>query len=202
MRILVMLGVCAFLGFTPAALARPAPAPDSSAGRAQAAPEPKTGVVVVVPPEAYQRVADEAGEIYTSRGYKGVVPGIRNESDVPSKKLDAAVDHESRAIVEWIGFQPFPTYSRVFIQLTGDFTFSVTRPDTDRIEVRIPSADISTANDLHELVTRNFPTAVDRVTVATSPADDGSMVVNVFLKVPVGYLYRQDGAYIFVDIEL
>jgi hypothetical protein len=204
MRTPLTLAFCGLLGLAPAALAQSEPAPAISAGADEApAPAPsRSGQIVVVPPEAYQRVADEAGEIYTSRGYKGVVPGIRDESDVAAKNQEAAPSPDARPVVEWVGFQPFPTYSRVFIQITGDFTFGVTRPDTDRIEVRVFGADVSTTNDLHELITRNFPTAVDRVTVSTSTADQGSVIVNVFLKAPVGYLYRQDGGYVFIDVEL
>jgi len=164
--------------------------------------EPKSGVIVTVPPEAQDRVADEAGEIYTTRGYKGVVPGIRDQSDVPSKKTEGTQATDARAIVEWVGFQPFTTYSRVFVQVSGAYTFAVTRPAQDRIEVRVHAADVSSVNDMHELLTRNFPTAVDKVTVETSPDDGGSVVITVFLKASVGYLYRQDGAYIFVDVEL
>lgn len=193
---------CVLLWLAPAAMAQTAPAPHISGEEPQEPAPPRSGQIVVVPPEAYQRVADEAGEIYTSRGYKGVVPGIRDESDVAAKKQDAPVLPDARPVVEWVGFQPFPSYSRVFIQVTGNFTFAATRPDANRIEVRVFGADVSTTNDLHELITRNFPTAVDRVTVSTSTADQGSVVVNVHLKAAVGYLYRQDGPYIFIDIEL
>ncbi|HOI11846.1 MAG TPA: hypothetical protein PK313_15305 [Myxococcota bacterium] len=191
MRIPVTVAFCACLGFAPAV-----------AGEPVQSDEPKSGVIVTVPPEAHDRVADEAGEIYTTRGYKGVVPGIRDQSDVPAKKADPEAAPEARPVVEWVGFQPFSTYSRVFIQVTGNFAFSVTRPAQDRIEVRIPSADVSTTNDLHELLTRNFPTAVDKVTVTTSADDGGTVVIGILLKAPVGYLYRQDGAYVFVDVEL
>lgn len=202
MRTLLTLAFCGLLGMAPGALAQSVLAPEISGGAAQEPAPSRSGQIVVVPPESYQRVADEAGEIYTSRGYKGVVPGIRDESDVASKNLDTPASPDARPVVEWVGFQPFPTYSRVFIQVTGDFTFAATRPDADRIEVRVFGADVSTTNDLHELITRNFPTAVDRVTVSTSTADAGSVIINVYLKAPVGYLYRQDGGYVFIDVEL
>jgi hypothetical protein len=175
------------------------PVPTVQVGTPEPVQGTKTGVIVTVPPESYDRVADEAGEIYTSRGYKGVVPGIRDKSDVPSKNEP---EQGPRPVVEWIGFQPFPTYSRVFIQMSGNYTFSAVRPTEKRIDVVIPSADVSTRNDMHELITRNFPCAVDRVVVDTSSEGDGAVIVSIHLKAPVGYLHRQDGAYIFIDLEL
>lgn len=202
MRILHVVLVCTVLGVSAGAVGQQTPPAIQAGPEERGDPEPRTGVIVTVPPESYDRVADEAGEIYTTRGYKGVVPGIRDQSAVPAKSPETQVPSDSRAIVDWVGFQPFPTYSRVFIQVSGAFTFAVTRPAQDRIEVRIPAADVSTSNDLHELVTRNFPTAVDRVVVGTSQKDEGAVIVTVFLKAPVGYLYRQDGGYIFIDVEL
>lgn len=160
----------------------------------------KTGVVVLAPSEDGFQVADEGGQIYTSRGYRGVVPGVRDQSDVPAKRPENEAFAATRAIVEWIGFQPFPTYSRVFIQLSGRFTFAVSRPNPDRIEVRIPGADVSTPNDARRLITRDFPTAVEQIDLSTDPSD-GAIIVTINLKRAVGYLYRQEGRYVFVDIE-
>jgi hypothetical protein len=160
----------------------------------------KQGVVVLAPVEDGFQVADEGGQIYTARGYRGVVPGVRDQSDVVAKRPENEAFAATRAIVEWIGFQPFPTYSRVFIQVSGRFTFAVTRPRPDRIEVRVPGADMSTPNDSRRLITRDFPTSVELVEIDEDKTD-GAIVVAITLKRPVGYLYRQEGRYVFVDIE-
>jgi hypothetical protein len=159
----------------------------------------KKGVVVLAPSEDGFQVADEGGQIYTARGYRGVVPGVRDQSDVNAKRPENETLAGTRAIVEWVGFQPFPSYSRVFVQLSGRFTFSVTRPKPDRIEVRFPGADMSTPNDSRHLIARDFPTAVDRIDMSLDA--DGTIVVSILLKRPVGYLFRQEGRYVFVDIE-
>jgi len=194
--------------WAPAAMAQQAPAARSE-GKALTiteapatvdAKKAKTGVVVLAPSEDGFQVADEGGQIYTARGYRGVVPGVRDQSDVPAKRPENEAFAATRAIVEWIGFQPFPTYSRVFIQVSGRFAFAVTRPKPDRIEVRIPGADVSTPNDSRRLITRDFPTSVEQVEIAPD-ASDGAIVITISLKRPVGYLYRQEGRYVFVDIE-
>jgi len=189
--------------WAPAALAeadKPLPITEAPATQAPPAKKAKTGVVVLAPSEDGFQVADEGGQIYTARGYRGVVPGVRDQSDVPAKRPENEAFAATRAIVEWIGFQPFPTCSRVFVQLSGRFTFAVTRPKPDRIEVRVPGADISTPNDARHLITRDFPTAVDQVEISTDKAD-GAVVIAIALKRPVGYLYRQEGRYVFIDIE-
>jgi len=160
----------------------------------------KTGVVVLAPVEDGQAVVEEDGSLYRARGYKGVVPGIRDQAEVPAKRPENEAFAATRAILEWVGFQPFPAFSRVFIQMSGRFTFSVTRPQAQRIEVRLPNTDLSTPNDGRHLITRDFPTAVDRIDIGADP--DGTLVVGITLKKPVGYLYRQEGRYIFVDTEL
>jgi hypothetical protein len=179
---------------------KPAAITESAPRSAADAKKSKTGVVVLAPVEDGFQVADEGGQIYTARGYRGVVPGVRDQSDVAAKRPENEAFAATRAIVEWVGFQPFPTYSRVFIQVSGRFAFAVTRPRPDRIEVRIPGADMSTPNDSRRLVTRDFPTSVDLVEISED-ATDGAIVVTISLKRPVGYLYRQEGRYVFIDIE-
>jgi hypothetical protein len=182
-------------------LAQMQPARIEKKGERARTGDTRTGVIVTAPSSTTEMTADEAGSIYTNRGYKGVVPGIRDRSDVPSKQPEAQALAAMRASVDWVGFQPFPTYSRVFVQISGAYSFTVTRPAPDQIEVRIPGADISTTNDLHELVTRNFPTMIDRIVISTTSEDYGTVLVTVHLKAPSGYLYRQEGQYIFIDVE-
>jgi len=163
----------------------------------------RTGVVITATSGEWDKVADEAGQIYLSRGYKGVVPGVRDSSAVPAKAVGAEEGRLDKPVLEWVGFQPFSTYSRVFLQLKGDFRFNVTKPKPDRIELRLPNTVLSTENDLRFLNTREFPTAVDRVMIDwIEKSGTGYAVVTIYLKKPVGYLYRQEGDYIFVDIGL
>jgi len=166
-------------------------------GVAKPEEQPKAGTIITTEPGEGEKVADEGGQIYVSRGYKGVVPGVRDSSPVPAKAAPAGPAPR----VQWIGFQPFATYSRVFVQVEGEYKFTVVRAGPELIELRVPNATLSTQNDARQLVTRMFPTAIDEVTVAP-PTDSEGVVVKIRLKKPVGYLYRSEGKYIFVDVEL
>lgn len=160
----------------------------------------KTGVVKMMVSSEDEKLADEAGQIYINRGYKGIVPGVREETIVPSKK-GKKDESEGTPTVLWVGFQPFPSYSRVFIQISGKFSYTITKPKPNKIEVKIPNAVVSGENDLRTLETWAFPSAVERVIIQAPPVTKDTVIINIFLRKPVGYLYRQEGQYIFVDIE-
>lgn len=163
----------------------------------------RKGIVITSTSGEWDKVADEAGQIYVSRGYQGVVPGVRDSSAVPSKTIKPGEPRSVRPVLEWVGFQPFSTYSRVFLQLRGDFRFTVTKPKPERIVIKLAGTDISSTNDQRFLNTREFPTTIDRITIEQSGIEvDSHTVVSIFLKKPVGYLYRQEGDYIFIDVGL
>ena len=142
---------------------------------------------------------DNKGKIYKANKYRGVIPGIRDVPAVPSK------EHPPKAknpIIEWVGFQPFKDHSRVFIQIIGPYTFSVTKKGTNLIEVAIPKAKIATPNDARELITDKFATMVKKITIKKKEDMVGPYVaVDIFLKQDVGYLFHQEGKYIFIDVE-
>lgn len=194
--------VIALVGFGTSAFAqRPGDAPPpriEMSGEAKQEEPLKAGTIIMRSGE-WDRVADEAGQVYLSRGYKGVVPGVRDEPAVPSKVKGPASQTTEPPILQWVGFQPFATYSRVFLQLTGQFSFTVSKPRPDVIEVTLPGTRIATPNDERHLVTREFPTTVDRIQIEEQ---DKATVVRIVLKAPAAYLYRQDGRYLFVDISL
>ena len=170
-----------------------------AAAKSPADDTPKPGTLISAPFTDQEKVADEGGQIYLTRGYKGVVPGVRDASSVPSKANPEPA--ASPAVVRWVGFQPFATYSRVFIQVDGRFGFTASKPKPDEIEVRIPDAIVASRNDLADLPTGSFPTAVALVRTVAAP-DTNGVVVHIHLKRPTGYLYRSEGRYIFVDIEM
>lgn len=194
--------VIALVGFGTSAFAqRPDDAPPpriEMSGEAKQEEPLKAGTIIMRSGE-WDRVADEAGQVYLSRGYKGVVPGVRDEPAVPSKVKVAASQTTDPPILQWVGFQPFATYSRVFLQLTGQFTFSVLKPRPNVIEVTLPGTRVATPNDERHLVTREFPTTVDRILIEEK---DKATVIRIVLKAPAAYLYRQEGQYLFVDISL
>jgi hypothetical protein len=204
---MMMLAAFLVVGLSASAAAQEAPpAGSDKAAKAEAAPGTPapgtTGVVMAPPPPGQEKIADEGGQIYVNRGYKGVVPGVRDTAAMPSK-ADGAKDAPAsgRPAVEWVGFQPFATYSRVFIQVAGKYTFTVNKVKPDRIEVRLPGADVASFNDMRQLVTREFPTAIDTIKVEAAQGGTDAVVVTISLKQPVGYLYRTDDKYLFVDVE-
>ncbi len=158
---------------------------------------PKAGSIILKSSGEWDRVADEAGQVYRARGYQGVVPGVRDAPAIPSKGTEAPAP--TAPVLQWLGFQPFSTYSRVFLQVVGNYSYTVTKPDPRVIEVTLPGVRAATPNDERHLVTREFPTAVDRILVEEQ---DGTTVIRIVLKAPTGYLYRQEGPYLFVDISL
>lgn len=208
MRKLLSVGLsCVAMLLAAAAVAQDAPGISETNLDTPAVKEGKTGVVVITPGEGQVFTVDEDGKLYTRRGYKGVVPGVRDETDAAAQKANQPSTVEGTpTVVSWVGFQPFEAYSRVFVQVAGPMDFSVTRPTPTLIEISVPGATVSTPNDLRELVTRWFPTAIDRIEVAwkapTGLVERGGVVVSIHLKNTVGYLYRQDGNYIFVDVEM
>ena len=144
-------------------------------------------------------IVDKQGKIYKKNHYKGVIPGIRDVPAVPSKQHPPKVDHP---VVEWVGFQPFRDHSRVFIQILGSYTFTVTKKNKTLIEVAIPRATVATPNDARELVTERFPTMVKSVKIKRIEDPSGSYIaIDIYLKKDVGYLFHQEGKYVFVDVE-
>lgn len=160
---------------------------------------PKAGSIIMKSAGEWDRVADEAGQVYLSRGYKGVVPGVRDEPAVPSKVKGAESAAPPAPVLQWVGFQPFATYSRVFLQVIGNYSYTVTKPNPLAIEVTLPGARAATPNDQRHLVTREFPTTVDQILIEEQ---GGTTVIRIVLKAPTGYLYRQEGPYLFVDVSM
>lgn len=202
-----MLAAFLVMGLAASVAAQEAPpAGNDRAAKTEASPgmpaPGSTGVALTPPPPGQEKIADEGGQIYVNRGYKGVVPGVRDTAAMPSKS-DGAQDipASGRPAVEWVGFQPFATYSRVFIQVAGKYTFTVNKVKPDRIEVRLPGADVASFNDMRQLVTREFPTAIESISIEAAQGGSDAVVVTISLKQPVGYLYRTDEKYLFVDVE-
>jgi len=163
----------------------------------QQAPKEGEPTVEVRTEEPKPNIADEAGKIYIERGYKGIVPGLRDKPLVESKAKQLKGD--GQPVLEWVGFQPFEQYSRVFLKVSGRFTFTVSKPSANKIVVTIPSCKVQTPNDERFLITRAFPTQVD--SIFTHQSEEGT-TVEIFLKRNTTYLYKQEGEYVFVDISL
>jgi hypothetical protein len=150
---------------------------------------------------------DESGKIYKELRYHGIIPSIRDRLGAPQPETDAkgkkksATKRSKKAKstqISWIGFQQKQFYSRVFIQTDRLSRFRTYFPDKKHIVVAFESAKIPRLNDRREIITNQFSTAIDRI---TSRQKGKSAEIVISLRKPAGYLYKQQGNYVFIDVE-
>ncbi len=144
-----------------------------------------------------ETVVDDAGRIYGERQYSGVVPTLR---DSLRDKKTAKVHHRGALQLTWIGFQQKALFSRIFLQADRMPTYSIFKPDPLHIIVELPGARLRTAQEGRAVPTHEFNSKVDHVAARVLPKGAGVQVI-ITLKEPVGYLYKQDGNYVYVDVE-
>ncbi|MBM4387231.1 MAG: hypothetical protein FJ088_05795 [Deltaproteobacteria bacterium] len=144
------------------------------------------------------KIVDDSGTIYLERGYKGIVPGIRNDSAIKEKE-----EFRKENSIEWIGFQPMKTFSRVFIKINGSPKYVIHKENPSLIIIEFTDAVIPMSNEKRDIITSAFPTSVEKITVKeTEEKKEKKILFNIYLKKPAGYLYREEGGYLFVDVEL
>lgn len=141
---------------------------------------------------------DEEGNIYKNRRYLGVVPGIRDVSEIDSKKVKPAKD-----TIMWVGFQPFKLFSRVFIQISGKPAFLIKKEGEKKIIIEFVNTDINLSNDAREIITSEFATSIETIiTKVKKSKKEIKTFVTIILKKSAGYLYKQEGDYLFIDVEM
>lgn len=139
---------------------------------------------------------DEGGELYRRRPYSGVIPLVRDRlTDRKTSKV-----HRPGAVeITWVGFQQMALFSRVFVQTDRMPTYTIFKPDPLHIVIELPNARFRTIQEQRSVLTHEFNTRIDQVE-AKRVKGQGIHVV-ITLKEPTGYLYRQEGEYVFVDVE-
>jgi hypothetical protein len=136
---------------------------------------------------------DEAGKIYKEMRYHGIIPAVRDEFKHRKRK------RKGHAHVSWVGFQQKQFYSRVFVQTDQLRRFTITKPDPLHVKMIIYSAKVHRKNDgIRPIVTRQFKSAVEKIKTRRRGRN---IEVTITLSKPVGYLYKQQGNYIFIDVE-
>lgn len=145
------------------------------------------------------QAVDDDGRIYEERQYGGIVPQRRDRFEAGPK---AGVPTDKTPRITWVGFQQRTLFSRVFIQTDQGTTFRVYKPDPLHIYVELDGAELQTRNDQRELVTSVFDSAVDHVhsRQVRTKTFKGTRII-LTLDRPAGYLYKQEGDYVFIDIE-
>ena len=145
------------------------------------------------------QAVDDEGKIYDERQYGGIVPERRDRFEAGPK---AGVPTSSVPNITWVGFQQRTLFSRVFLQTDQTTTYRVYKPDPMHIYIELDNAKLQLRNDQRELVTVVFDSAVDRIQSKEikSKSFKGTRII-VTLDRPAGYLYKQEGDYVFIDIE-
>jgi hypothetical protein len=145
------------------------------------------------------QAVDDDGKIYDERQYGGIVPDRRDRFEAGPK---AGVPTGGVPNITWVGFQQRTLFSRVFLQTDLPTTYRVYKPDPMHIYIELDTAKLQLRNDQRELVTVVFDSAVDRIQSKEirSKSFKGTRII-VTLDRPAGYLYKQEGDYVFIDIE-
>lgn len=135
---------------------------------------------------------DERGKIYRELRYHGIIPSIRDHFGKKPRKA------RGTSKITWVGFQQKRFYSRVFIQTSKLSRFTLHKPDKRHIVVTFERARIPRSNTLRPVITSQFNSAVERVKARRKGA---KAQVVITLRKPAGYLYKQQGNYVFIDVE-
>ena len=135
---------------------------------------------------------DEEGKIYQELRYHGIIPSIRDtfrpNRSTPPRRSD----------VTWVGFQQKQFYSRIFIQVSRLGRFTLHKPDPRHIVVQIEGARVPRRNTRRPILTHAFSSSVQQV--QARPRRRGAEII-ITLSKPAGYLYKQQGNYVFIDVE-
>lgn len=143
-----------------------------------------------------ETVVDEAGTIYRRRFYGGVIPNVR---DSLRDKKTSKVHRRGPLEITWVGFQQKALFSRVFVQTDRLPTYTIFKPDPLHIVVEFPTARLRTIQEDRVILTHEFNTKVDQIDAR--PVRGRGVHVVITLKEPMGYLYKQEGDYVFIDVE-
>ena len=144
-------------------------------------------------------VVDEEGKLYQKRHYGGIIPDVHDRFVAGVKSGKPGGGHPA---ITWVGFQQRSLFSRVFIQTDRITAYTIYKPDPLHIYVDFPGASIPLRNDRRTLDTSRFETPVRTVDARILRGKDyrGARVI-ITLDSPTGYLYKQEGNYVFIDIE-
>lgn len=186
--------LCAALLFGGVAAAQEIVKPDTLATRPGGGSTEAAGDDVTI-----EVVVDEEGAIYEKRHYGGIIPEVRDRFVAG---LKAGRPGGKAPAITWVGFQQRSLFSRVFIQTDRVTAYTIYKPDPLHIQVDFPEAGVPVDNDKRVLDTSRFDSPVQAVDARVIRSKGGRMArVIITLDSPTGYLYKQEGSYVFIDIE-
>ncbi len=136
---------------------------------------------------------DEENSLYSRRPYQGIIPRLRDELEIlraPETGLNT---------IMWVGYQHRQLFSRVFVQTTHMPVFTVLQKSPTHILITFERTMFRDTNSQREIVTGNFNTKVSRV-IPRAVGNDGAEI-HIHLQEPGSFLYRQEGNYLYLDVE-
>jgi hypothetical protein len=136
---------------------------------------------------------DEQGKIYRERRYKGVIPKIRDHLGKKAPPRNTRFTH-----ITWVGFQQRQLFSRVFVQTNRLTHFTLHKPDPLHIVVTFDNARVPRRNDRRIINTSAFRSVVKKIQATRRGKQTR---VTITLRKRAGYLYKQEGNYVFIDVE-
>ncbi len=182
----------------PAELAAPVQGPQTGAS---ALPQEEAGEDGEAPfsnnrMEGLQAAAAEQGWFYGSEIYRGVTP---NEVDtLPHISSSQHRGETGNNTLTWVGFQPFETYTRVFLQTGRPAQYQVREsPDGLTITIRLRDTSVDFTNFYRWIDTSHFGRPVNMIDTARS--DDGVTEVTIDLSRFAEYSIVAEGGYLFID---
>jgi len=144
--------------------------------------------------DGFQEVfVDDDNSLYANRPYQGIIPRVRDELEqlrAPEQAMNA---------VMWIGYQHRRLFSRVFVQTSQMPVFTVLQKAPTHIVISFERTTFRDENSRREIVTGDFNTKVGRIVPQAVGKD--RVEVHVHLKEPGSFLYRQEGHYLYLDVE-
>jgi hypothetical protein len=136
---------------------------------------------------------DDDNSLYVERPYQGIIPRVRDTLEVLRAPQGAA------NTIMWVGYQHRRLFSRIFVQTTHMPVFTVLQKNAKHIVILFDRAEFRDDNSRREIMTGNFNTRVARIV----PKDmgKGRAEIHIFLKESGSFLYRQEGNYLYLDVE-
>lgn len=132
--------------------------------------------------------------------YTGVTPDVVDTLPHIQPHQTWGSDQANRNRVTWIGFQPFDAYTRVFVQLAREPSYTIVdHEDEMAIEIVFEETSLSLTNFGRGLDTSYFDSAVEFID-AESLSNRRTRVV-IWLEENIPYTVTNEGTYLFVDFS-
>ena len=136
-----------------------------------------------------------AGQLYT-----GVIPNIRDTLPHLTRHQTMGNARRPRNRITWIGFQPFDSFTRVFVQCAASPAYTVQESEEGHlIEIFFDNTSISLTNFQRFLDASYFGRSVDIIDTEPLPGRRSRMIIWRDQIAP--YEVIVDGVYLYIDFQ-